>query len=65
MDIRNARLLMALPYITHQRARLIRLQYRRWRQRLIFVAGGVAAGLINPEGVYHALSRRFYPTKSG
>lgn len=45
MDIRNARLLMALPYITHQRARLIRLQYRRWRQRLIFVAGGVAVGV--------------------
>lgn len=35
---------MALPYITHQRARLIRLQFRRWRQRLIFVAGGVAVG---------------------
>lgn len=35
---------MTLPYITHQRSRLIRLQFRRWRQRLIFVAGGVAVG---------------------
>ena len=36
---------MAFPQLTLRDSRLLLIQARRWRQRLVFVAGGIAVGL--------------------